>query len=107
MYQHPNLTPDQRNDVWLKLEHKYRPWIDFDGLPFYGRGAGWQRQLHIYECPFYYIDYCLSTMAALQFFLLNEADPRRRLAAVPPSVPQGRHRQLHRAVPDRRSQDPL
>ena len=74
MYQHPNLTPDQRNDVWLKLEHKYRPWIDFDGLPFYGRGAGWQRQLHIYECPFYYIDYCLSTMAALQFFLLNEAD---------------------------------
>ena len=74
MYQHPNLTPDQRNDVWLKLEQKYRPWIDFDGLPFYGRGAGWQRQLHIYECPFYYIDYCLSTMAALQFFLLNEAD---------------------------------
>ncbi len=74
MYQHPNLTPDQRNDVWLKLEHKYRPWIDFDGLPFYGRGAGWQRQLHIYECPFYYIDYCLSTMAALQFFLLNEAN---------------------------------
>ena len=74
MYQHPNLTPDQRNDVWLRLEKKYRPWIDFDGLPFYGRGAGWQRQLHIYECPFYYIDYCLSTMAALQFFLLSEAD---------------------------------
>ena len=74
MYQHPTLTPDQRNDVWLGLEKKYRPWIDFDGLPFYGRGAGWQRQLHIYECPFYYIDYCLSTMAALQFFLLNEAD---------------------------------
>ena len=74
MYQHPTLTPDQRNDVWLRLEKKYRPWIDFDGLPFYGRGAGWQRQLHIYECPFYYIDYCLSTMAALQFFLLGEAD---------------------------------
>lgn len=74
MYQHPNLTPDQRNYVWLKLEKKYRPWIDFDGLPFYGRGAGWQRQLHIYECPFYYIDYCLSTMAALQFFLLSLDD---------------------------------
>ena len=67
-------TPDQRNEKWLELEHKYRPWIDFDGLPFYGRGAGWQRQLHIYECPFYYIDYCLSTMAALQFFLLNNQD---------------------------------
>ena len=74
IYQNPDLTPDQRNAEWLKLEKKYRPWIDFDNLPFYGRGAGWQRQLHIYECPFYYIDYCLSTMAALQFFLLSLTD---------------------------------
>ena len=74
MYQNPDLTPDERNAEWLKLEKKYRPWIDFDNLPFYGRGAGWQRQLHIYECPFYYIDYCLSTMAALQFFLLSLTD---------------------------------
>ena len=74
MYQSPDLTPDERNAEWLKLEKKYRPWIDFAGLPFYGRGAGWQRQLHIYECPFYYIDYCLSTMAALQFFLLSLTD---------------------------------
>ena len=74
MYQNPDLTPDERNAEWLKLEKKYRPWIDFAGLPFYGRGAGWQRQLHIYECPFYYIDYCLSTMAALQFFLLSLID---------------------------------
>lgn len=74
MYQQPDLTPDQRNAVWLELERKYRPWVDFDGLPFYSRGAGWQRQLHIYECPFYYIDYCLSTMAALQFFLLSLDD---------------------------------
>ena len=74
MYQNPDLIPDERNAEWLKLEKKYRPWIDFDNLPFYGRGAGWQRQLHIYECPFYYIDYCLSTMAALQFFLLSLTD---------------------------------
>ena len=74
MYQNPDLTPDERNAECLKLEKKYRPWIDFDNLPFYGRGAGWQRQLHIYECPFYYIDYCLSTMAALQFFLLSLTD---------------------------------
>ena len=76
MYQNPDLTPDQRNAEWLKLEKKYRPWIDFADLPFYGRGAGWQRQLHIYECPFYYIDYCLSTMAALKFFLLSLKDHR-------------------------------
>ena len=74
MYQNPDLTPDERNAVWLELEHKYRPWIDFDNLPFYGRGAGWQRQLHIYECPFYYIDYCLATAIALQFFVASLKD---------------------------------
>ena len=76
MYRQPDLTPDERNAVWLELEHKYRPWIDFDGLPFYGRGAGWQRQLHIYECPFYYIDYCLAQTVALQFFSAHLADPQ-------------------------------
>lgn len=76
MYQQPDLTPDERNAVWLSLEKKYRPWVDFDNCPFYGRGAGWQRQLHIFECPFYYIDYCLSTMAALQFFILSVNDQK-------------------------------
>ena len=47
MYAEPDLTPGERNAVWAKLESEYRPWLDFAGLPFYGRGAGWQRQLHI------------------------------------------------------------
>ncbi|MDD3429012.1 MAG: M3 family metallopeptidase, partial [Oscillospiraceae bacterium] len=68
VYDNPDFTPAQRNEAWLKLEHKYRPYIDFEQLPFYSRGAGWQRQLHIYECPFYYIDYCLAQTVALQFF---------------------------------------
>ena len=76
MYQKPELTPDERNAVWLELEKKYRPWNDFDGLPFYGRGAGWQRQLHIFELPFYYIDYCLAQTIALQFFAAQLADPQ-------------------------------
>ncbi len=76
MYQHPELTPDERNQKWLKLEKRYRPWIDFDGIPFYGRGAGWQRQLHIYEMAFYYIDYCLAQTVALQFFAAHLADPK-------------------------------
>ena len=86
VYSQPQLTSAQRNQVWLELEHKYRPWNDFGDLPFYSRGAGWQRQLHIYECPFYYIDYCLAQMAALQFFAAHLADPadawRRYVALV-------------------------
>ena len=68
------MTPDQRNALWLELEKKYRPWLDFEKLPFYSRGAGWQRQLHIYLMPFYYIDYCMAQTVALQFWIASMAD---------------------------------
>ncbi|MCH5353598.1 MAG: M3 family oligoendopeptidase [Acutalibacter sp.] len=74
MYTHPELTPEERNQTWLKLEKRYRPYLDFDNLPFYGRGAGWQRQMHIYGSPFYYIDYCLAQVMSLQFFALSLED---------------------------------
>ena len=74
MYEEPELTPEQRNAVWLELEHKYRPWNDFTGLPFYERGAGWQRQLHIYQYPLYYIDYCMAQTVAFQFWIASLRD---------------------------------
>ena len=71
VYENPGMTPEQRNELWLSLEKKYRPWIDFDNLPFYSRGGGWQRQLHIYEVPLYYIDYCMAQTVAFQFWNLS------------------------------------
>ncbi len=71
VYENPDMTPAQRNELWLELEGKYRPWLDFDNLPFYGRGAGWQRQIHIYMMPFYYIDYCMAQTVAFQFWIAS------------------------------------
>lgn len=71
MYEKPELTPAERDEVWLSLEKKYRPHIDFDGIPFYSLGAGWQRQLHIYMYPFYYIDYCMAQTISFEFYLLS------------------------------------
>ena len=71
VYENPGMTPEQRNELWLSLEKKYRPWIDFDNLPFYSRGGGWQRQLHIYEVPLYYNDYCMAQTVAFQFWNLS------------------------------------
>ena len=68
VYSNPEMTPEQRNETWEKLDKMYRPNTDYDNLPFYGRYAGWQRQLHIYLYPFYYIDYCMAQTMALQFF---------------------------------------
>ena len=72
VYENPDLTPDQRNEKWAELDKKYRPWLDFDGVPFYSSGASWQRQLHNYTSPFYYIDYCLAQSVALQIFELMQ-----------------------------------
>lgn len=74
MYENEDMTPDERNQTWLRLEEKYRPWVDFDNLPFYSRGAGWQRQLHIYLHPLYYIDYCMAQTVAFQFWIASMHD---------------------------------
>ncbi len=68
MYENENLTPNERNEIWLNLEKKYRPHLNLSDLPFYSRGGGWQRQLHIYLYPLYYIDYCMAQTVAFQFF---------------------------------------
>ena len=74
VYQKPDMTPQQRHEVWAKLLNEYTPWLKLDGSPFYGEGRGWQRQMHIYENPFYYIDYCLAQTAALEFWCLMQKD---------------------------------
>lgn len=66
VYENPNLTPKQRTAEWRKLEQKYMPWRDWDGDEFFERGGWWYHKIHIYLYPFYYINYTLTTMGALE-----------------------------------------
>lgn len=69
VYEKPDMSVAERHGVWKKLLGDYMPWVKLDSdIPFYGEGQGWQRQHHIYEAPFYYIDYCLAQTMALQFW---------------------------------------
>ena len=74
VYDHPDLTPAERHAEWLKLEKIYRPYLNFADVDFYALGRTWQRQLHIYHYPFYYIDYCLAQTVALEFWSLSQSD---------------------------------
>lgn len=71
VYENPDMTPDERNEVWLELEHKFRPHISMEGMPYLEKGTRWQYQMHIYESPFYYIDYVLAQTAAFNFLLAS------------------------------------
>ena len=77
VYANPDMTPAQRHAVWKELLGVYMPWMKLDGdIPFFSDGEAWQRQQHIYNSPFYYIDYCLAQTVALQFWARIQADPK-------------------------------
>ena len=68
VYEQPELSPKQRKAEWRKLEQQFLPHKDYDGHAFLESGGFWQTQAHIYQSPFYYIDYTLAQMCAFQFW---------------------------------------
>ena len=74
VYGNPDMTPQERNQAYLELEKKYRPYMNYEGLPYLSKGTRWQFQGHIYERPFYYIDYCLAQVVALEFLAELQKD---------------------------------
>lgn len=68
VYENPDMTPKQRDEVWRDIDRKYRPYVDYDGNAYLENGGLWKRQGHIFRSPFYYIDYCLAQICALQFW---------------------------------------
>ncbi len=69
VYENPTATPKERKKQWLVLENIYQPGKDYDNLEFLKNGGFWQKQAHIYEMPFYYIDYTLAQVCAFQFWI--------------------------------------
>jgi oligoendopeptidase F len=61
--------------MWQSVERRYLPWRTYGDLERPSRGAFWQRQMHIYRSPFYYIDYTLALCCALQMWVAAGDDP--------------------------------
>jgi len=76
VYENPSATPDERKSHWLELEKDFMPHLDYGDIGFLKKGGRWQKQGHIYESPFYYIDYCLAQICAFQFWIkaINNGD---------------------------------
>jgi len=65
VYEHPNHTPEERSASWMEIQHEFSSQeIDFSGLEKY-RNDSWQRQLHLFEVPFYYIEYGIAQLGAI------------------------------------------
>ena len=76
VYENPNVSAKERKLQWLKLENIYQPDKNYDNLDFLKNGGFWQKQAHIYEMPFYYIDYTLAQICAFQFWIRMQEDKK-------------------------------
>ena len=80
LYEHPQHTSDERRQAWnafyMQFGGKFIDWSDLTEIKNYL----WHRQLHIFEVPFYYIEYGIAQLGALQVWLNNRRNPKKALA---------------------------
>lgn len=79
LYLHPQHSTQEREAAWLKIYERYGAgFADWFGLEE-ERANLWQKQLHIYEVPFYYIEYGMAQLGAIAIWKNYREDPARAL----------------------------
>ena len=73
IYTNPRHSHDERTAYWLQLSERFGPAVSWDGLEKY-HDFSWQRQGHLYGAPFYYIEYGIAQLGALQMWLQHKED---------------------------------
>jgi oligoendopeptidase F len=79
IYEHPQHTVEERTQQWIKILDDFSEnVIDYSGLEKYKENA-WQRQLHLYEVPFYYIEYGIAQLGAIGLWMQYKKNPEQAL----------------------------
>jgi oligoendopeptidase F len=79
IYTHPEADEEERQEEWLEIYDEFSDDVtDWDGLEAYKK-IMWQKQLHLYEVPFYYIEYGIAQLGAIAIWKNFKEDHRRGL----------------------------
>ena len=78
LYSRPNHTAKDREQIWKGIMDRYDAGIDYSGFESV-RNNLWQKQLHLFECPFYYIEYGIAQLGALQVWANFKKDPKKAI----------------------------
>jgi oligoendopeptidase F len=73
IYTNEGHTREARRDAWLRTFRRFHPGVDWDGLESQ-EAARWHYQLHLFTHPFYYIEYGIAQLGALQLWLAARKD---------------------------------
>lgn len=69
IYEHPAHTHEERTATWNDILKEFQDdVVDYSGLETY-RSNNWQRQLHLFEVPFYYIEYGIAQLGAIGMWM--------------------------------------
>lgn len=90
---HPGHSRKERDDAWVALDERFGHAVDWSGLEEFRR-ASWQKQLHLFGAPFYYIEYGLAQLGALQLWRNARRDPAAALDAYERALALGGSRPL-------------
>ena len=85
--------PAARDAAWLRIRARFEVAVDWDDMPE-ERAARWYRQLHVFLYPFYYIEYGIAQLGALQVWRNSLADPDRAVRAYRDFLSRGATRPL-------------
>ncbi len=88
-----DALPEQRDAKWLQIRARFEPDVDYSRLES-ERIARWYRQSHIHTAPFYYIEYGLAQLAALQVWRHSLRDPAGALTRYKEALAIGGTRSL-------------
>ena len=79
VYENPAHTVEERSENWMRILNSFASnVIDFSGLEEY-RKYGWQKQLHLFEVPFYYIEYGIAQLGALGLWMQYKQNKKKAL----------------------------
>jgi oligoendopeptidase F len=79
VYENPEHTIDERTATWVSILEGFKDSvIDYSGLEKY-RQNSWQRQLHLFEVPFYYIEYGIAQLGAIGLWMQYKKEPQKAL----------------------------
>lgn len=93
IYTHPDHTRQERSAAWTGLMERFGGAVDWSGFED-SRANLWHRQLHIFLCPFYYIEYGIAQLGALQVWANSRRDAPKALADYKASLALGGSRPL-------------
>jgi len=69
VYENPKHTVEKRTEKWMEIYKEFSsPVIDSEGLENYQKNF-WQKQLHLFEVPFYYIEYGIAQLGAIGLWM--------------------------------------